>query len=66
MVARYTATGTLDTEFNDTGLATGEIQGRAYAVALQSDGKIIVAGTSTLRQKYTQSLIEIDGGEVIS
>lgn len=46
VVARYTVSGTLDTEFSDTGLATGEIQGRAYAVALQSDGKIIVAGTS--------------------
>lgn len=45
VVARYTITGTLDTEFNGTGLVTGTIQGEAYGVAIQPDGKIVVAGS---------------------
>jgi uncharacterized delta-60 repeat protein len=44
VVARYTVTGTLDAEFNNSGLVTGTIPGRAYGVAIQPDGKIIVAG----------------------
>src|SRR5205085_282601 len=48
-VARYTATGKLDTTFNGTGkvlTAIGSGNDIGQAVALQSDGKIVVAGYS--------------------
>jgi uncharacterized delta-60 repeat protein len=47
-LARYLATGALDTSFSGDGKVTTNFGGddRAYAVALQSDGKIVVAGTS--------------------
>jgi uncharacterized delta-60 repeat protein len=47
IVARYNADGTLDGGFGTAGVATTDIAGgsdRAHAVALQSDGKIVVAG----------------------
>jgi uncharacterized delta-60 repeat protein len=46
-VARYNSNGTLDDSFGNAGLATTDIAGgfdRAHAVALQADGKIVVAG----------------------
>jgi len=46
-VARYTATGQLDTTFNSTGiLIYGNTIGdtRGQAVAIQTDGKIVVTG----------------------
>lgn len=46
-VARYTLSGTLDTTFGGTGVVTAAIStGRDYAydVAIQGDGKIVVAG----------------------
>jgi uncharacterized delta-60 repeat protein len=53
LVARLTSTGTLDTSFNGTGLAsvavnaaTSPAAGAAAALAVQSDGAIVVAGTS--------------------
>ena len=49
-VARYTSTGALDTTFNGTGKVTTPIgSGDDYgsAVALQEDGKIVVAGNSS-------------------
>ena len=50
-VARYTSTGALDTTFNGTGKVTTSI-GSGYdsisAVAVQADGKIVVAGTTYL------------------
>ena len=48
-VARYNADGTLDTGFGTGGKATtaiGSGSNRAYAVAIHSDGKIVVAGES--------------------
>jgi uncharacterized delta-60 repeat protein len=48
-VVRYTITGTLDTEFSNSGVVTtviGDGRASAMAVAIQSDGKSIVAGTS--------------------
>jgi uncharacterized delta-60 repeat protein/LPXTG-motif cell wall-anchored protein len=49
-IARYTATGALDTTFDTDGKATTDIgtstTDTANAVAIQSDGKIIAAGTS--------------------
>jgi len=49
-LARYTTSGALDTNFNGTGKVTttpsGSCSGQARALALQADGKIVVAGTS--------------------
>jgi uncharacterized delta-60 repeat protein len=51
IVARYTASGTLDTTFNGSGysvfLPPGITQADGHAVALQSDGKIVVTGSCT-------------------
>jgi uncharacterized delta-60 repeat protein len=48
VVARYTITGTLDSTFNQTGVATVSVNTSKFhegdGVALQSDGKIIVVG----------------------
>jgi uncharacterized delta-60 repeat protein len=52
-IARYNPNGTLDTSFNGTGRWTDDISGEgesdyARGVAVQQNGKIIVAGTSPL------------------
>lgn len=50
VVVRYLSDGTLDTSFNGTGKVILDLQGtsddKVAGVALQSDGKIVVAGTS--------------------
>jgi uncharacterized delta-60 repeat protein len=50
-VARYTASGTLDTTFNGNGYSLFVVPGISesfgWAVALQSNGKIVVTGFST-------------------
>ncbi len=49
-LARYNPEGSLDTSFNGTGKATtpfGSDYDDAYAVALQPDGKIVAAGSSS-------------------
>ncbi|MEN3334675.1 MAG: hypothetical protein V7641_4040, partial [Blastocatellia bacterium] len=47
-VARYNTDGTLDTSFDGDGIVTTDINGHpddfGYAVAIQTDGKIVVAG----------------------
>ncbi len=46
-LARYQANGTLDTSFNSTGKVIspiGSSNDQAFAIALQPDGKIVVAG----------------------
>ncbi|WP_300329058.1 DUF4347 domain-containing protein, partial [Accumulibacter sp.] len=48
-IARYNSNGTLDTTFSGDGkttVAIGSGLDQAFAVALQSDGKIVVAGNS--------------------
>ena len=48
-LARYTANGALDTTFNSTGKVTTAIGGaydEASCVAVQNDGKIVVAGSA--------------------
>ncbi|MDB5309626.1 MAG: hypothetical protein JWO38_3828 [Gemmataceae bacterium] len=47
-VARLTTTGALDTSFNTTGTETVDLglDARANAVALQPDGKLVLAGTT--------------------
>jgi len=53
-VARYTASGGLDTTFGGTGLVLTDVtkfkEDQANAVAIQSDGKIIAAGFTTKKQ----------------
>jgi uncharacterized delta-60 repeat protein len=47
-VVRYNSNGTLDTGFGTTGKVTSDFAGgndRAYSLAIQSDGKIVVAGS---------------------
>jgi uncharacterized delta-60 repeat protein len=49
-VARYLADGSLDPAFGDSGIVTtslGASNDYAYAVTLQSDGKIVVVGASS-------------------
>jgi len=49
LVARYNVDGSLDTSFSDDGLVTTPVlssNDEAYAVAIQSDGKIVVGGTT--------------------
>lgn len=49
-VVRYNANGSLDTTFNGTGKVTtaiGSASDQAYGVAVQTDGRIVVAGTTT-------------------
>lgn len=50
MVARYNADGSLDTTFGNGGIVATPVirDDTAMAVALQQDGKIVVAGTVTL------------------
>jgi uncharacterized delta-60 repeat protein len=43
-LVRYNTDGSLDTSFNRSGKLRSEVVGRAFAVALQSDGKIVAAG----------------------
>jgi uncharacterized delta-60 repeat protein len=43
-LVRYNTDGSLDTSFNGSGKLRSEVVGRAFAVALQSDGKIVAAG----------------------
>jgi len=48
---RYTTAGTLDTTFNSTGIATtsiGSLHDALVSAALQTDGKIVGAGYTTL------------------
>ena len=43
-LARYNNDGSLDTSFGAGGKVSGNVNGEAYAVAIQGDGKIVVAG----------------------
>jgi uncharacterized delta-60 repeat protein len=55
LVVRYTAAGALDTTFNGTGFATravGAAAAAASGVAVQSNGKIVAAGTSWNGSNY--------------
>jgi len=46
-VVRYTANGSLDSTFGTGGIVTTPNTGPAFGIALQSDGKIVVAATGT-------------------
>jgi len=58
-LARYNPDGSLDTTFSGDGLLTtdfGNSEDRAYAVALQADGKIVVAGVADNGSNYDFAL----------
>lgn len=53
-LVRYNSNGSLDNSFNSTGIVTTDFSGYvdfAYDVALQKDGKIVIAGASTIGTK---------------
>ena len=43
-LARYNSNGSLDTSFGTGGRVSANVNGRAFAVAIQGDGKIVAAG----------------------
>ncbi len=43
-LARYLPDGSLDASFGSGGIVSGAVPGRLYAVAVQPDGRIVVAG----------------------
>jgi len=65
VVARFQAGGNLDSTFNGTGKVTTHMEGGDYAaaVAIQGDGKIVVAGTSSASSGFRMSLVRynVDG-----
>ncbi len=59
MLARYNANGSLDTSFDTDGKVTtaiGSGDDRGYAMAVQSDGKIVVAGWGARDRLYEFAL----------
>ncbi len=58
-LVRYTTTGNLDPSFNGTGKVITPIgvEDRGYSVAVQSDGKILVAGYSSNGSNYDMALV---------
>lgn len=60
-VVRYNANGSLDTSFNGTGIVTTAFGGNdddsAASVAVQSDGKIVIAGLSGPGSSYDFALV---------
>ncbi len=61
-IARYNTDGSLDTSFGSGGKLTTQISGtsndEAYAVAIQSDGKIVAAGRSFNGANYDFAIIK--------
>lgn len=59
-VVRYNTDGSLDTTFSGDGIVTtdiGTVHDRAYDVAIQSDGKLVVAGTAKGGGGYDFALV---------
>ena len=60
---RYNANGTLDTSFGTNGIATFDLQGGSddvvYAMAIQSDGNILLAGYSDDGSNKNAAIIRI-------
>jgi uncharacterized delta-60 repeat protein len=59
-LARYNPDGTLDTSFNGTGKVTTDVGSSTetgHSVAIQADGKIIVAGTSAVGFAYVFAVV---------
>ena len=60
-LVRYNADGSLDSSFGSGGKVTAGVVGRAFAVALQRDGKIVVAGDAPLTQDFALARYNTDG-----
>jgi uncharacterized delta-60 repeat protein len=60
-IVRYNANGSLDPSFGTGGIVNTGVIGRAFAVALQSDGKIVVAGDAPLTQDFRIARYNSDG-----
>jgi len=60
-LVRYNSDGSLDATFNSTGIVTTAIGGAAfnvaYALAIQSDGKLVAAGTSLTNAQPAFALV---------
>lgn len=58
-IARYTTSGVLDTDFDSDGKVTTDISGNdiAYAIAIQSDGKIVVGGQTGTAGNYDFAVV---------
>lgn len=55
-IVRYNPNGSLDTSFSSDGIVTTEDSSRnlfGHSVLLQTDGKIVVAGSANLSNRYT-------------
>ncbi len=62
-LARYSTDGTLDTTFSGDGKVITDLGGwdEAYGVAIQSDGKIVAAGKSSLGGNFDFALVRYQG-----
>jgi uncharacterized delta-60 repeat protein len=66
-LARYRADGSLDSSFAGDGTVTTGLGGSAYSVAVQTDGRIVVAGGSGLARYWPDGSLDTsfgDGGTV--
>ena len=63
LVVRYNADGSADTSFGSDGVARTDIGGndQVYAAALQPDGKILVAGNSSIDGNYDLAVTRYHG-----
>jgi uncharacterized delta-60 repeat protein len=62
-IARFNADGSLDTTFDGDGKKTVDFQNSvdyAYAVAVQPDGKIVVAGSGDVDGSYNFALVRLN------
>src|SRR6266446_8027460 len=65
-LVRYNTNGTLDTTFSTTGKVTtpiGSVDDKAFALAIQSDGKLVAAGYSDTgtRKEFALARYNTDG-----
>ncbi|MFT4101619.1 MAG: Calx-beta domain-containing protein [Burkholderiaceae bacterium] len=60
-LTRYHPDGSLDTGFGAAGKVTGGITGRAFAVAIQADGRIVVAGDDPTIEQVKVARLNADG-----
>ncbi len=66
-LARYNSNGILDNTFNSSGIVTtnlGSARDEAYAAAIQTDGKILVAGRSNNGADFDFALARYQAGSV--
>jgi uncharacterized delta-60 repeat protein len=56
-LVRYNTNGSLDTTFGTGGIVLTNIGGGAYAVAIQSDGKIVAAGSAYIGDSFNFALV---------